>query len=120
MEIIDPDIADEVAEDDVQSSERERKDEINALSTMMNGIEPDKPQFANHQLRLQTLQEKLQSPAVQKKAMADPDVFKLIENRMEWHQNQIQQFTQNPGIGRALSTQTFDTTKAPVMEALPA
>lgn len=120
MEIIDPDIADQVVEDDQQANEKERKDEINALVAIMQGVEPDKPQFANHQLRLQVLEEKTQNPVIQKKIAQDPGVFELLQNRIEYHQNQIQQFTQNPGIGRALSTQTFNTKAAPTMESLPA
>lgn len=115
IELFDPDAADEVVENDQTATERERREEKAAALELLNGMEADKPQFANHQLRLQVLQEVMQQPKTQQKLMGDPDLLALFENRMEFHQNQLQQYGENPQIGRAVSTQTFDKTKAPRM-----
>lgn len=114
-ELVAPDVADEIVDTDQVATERERRDEQQAIAQMLVGMEPDKPQSANHQLRLQTIQETMQNPKLLQQIMSDPDKLELFKNRIEFHQNQIQQYGENPGIGRALSTQTFDKSKAPVM-----
>lgn len=117
FEMIDPDIADKVIENDQVSAQREQNDEKSAITQMMAGLEPDKPQFANHQLRLQVLQQWLQMPGVAQKVQGDEITSALVKNRVKFHMNQIQQYQQNPQIGRMLSTQTFNK-NAPVA-ALP-
>ncbi len=108
-QIIDPDLADALVEDQMSPTamERERNDEYNAMGQMSGGIEPTKPLMANAQYRLQVLNEIVQQPQVQEKLKTDPIYFKLFQNRLQFFQNQIQQFQMNPQIGRTLATQTF-------------
>lgn len=114
FQMIDPDLADIGLEQDPQTAtDKEKADERNAFSQMMNGMEPDKPILGNHQLRMQTMLEEAQKPNIQQRLMNQQDSMELIKNRLEFFQNQIQQHTQNPQIGRALSTQTFQPKMAP-------
>lgn len=117
MELIDTDWADQAVEDAPAASERERNDEKQALAQILVGIEPDKPKFANHQLRLDTLQQSLQTPGMAERVQRDATVQELLKNRIEFHQNQIQQYQVNPEIGRNVSTSTFGK-GAPSMAAL--
>jgi hypothetical protein len=50
--------------------------------------------------------------------MANPVSKAMFMNRMKAYMNQIQQYSQNPQIGRALSTQTFSS-QAPAVAAAP-
>ncbi len=120
--LVDPDMADDLEQDQTspEAQEREKNDERNAFAQMMNGIEPPKPIMGNHQLRLQTMTEIAQQPNMQQRIMEKKDTLELLKNRAEFFQNQIQQFTQNPQIGRALSTKTFQKQMAPEMQTLPA
>jgi hypothetical protein len=45
--------------------------------------------------------------------MANPDTQQILMNRAQFFMNQIQQYQQNPGIGRALQTRTFARKQAP-------
>jgi hypothetical protein len=116
-QIVDPDLADALSEN--QSSpaamEKERNDEYSAVSQIIGShVEPVKTMMAMNQLRLQTIQQILTQPQVMQRLSQDEVAQKLIQNRVEFFQNQIQQFEQNPQIGRALSTQTFAPSQAPV------
>lgn len=120
-ERLDPDLADEMVEDRPVAVARERSDEQTALMAMLNGIEPDFPQFGDHQTRMEFLNEKLSDPQLQARITKDANaenIWALLENRMKLHQDQIQQYQVNPGIGRAVGTKTFEKV-APQM-ALPA
>lgn len=108
--IIDPDAADLVEEDQQAVTEKERNDEKLAATQILAGIEPDFPQFGNHQLRLKTLMETtIQSPnpAVQQIIASRKDIQMLLKKRIKNHQNQIQQYQVNPQIGRSLATKAF-------------
>lgn len=111
VQIVDPDLADMLNEDQASPAaiEKERKDEQAAMTAIMSGIEPDKPMFAMNQVRLQKIQEILSQPQVTQQAMSNPVTKKLIENRVKFFMDQIQQFTKNPQIGRTLATKTFDS-----------
>lgn len=118
LEAIDPDAADAVKASEVSPAamEKEKADELDAVSRAFNGIESPLPMFGNHQLRLQTLlQATLQSqnPAMRARLMANPDTQQILMNRAQFFMNQIQQYQQNPGIGRALQTRTFARKQAP-------
>jgi hypothetical protein len=115
VELIDPDAADAIAQDQAspEAMEKERKDEKHAFGLMMAGVEPDLPMMGNHQLRLQTMQQLLSQPNMPQRLQSLPDSQKLIQNRVQFFQRQIQQFTQNPAIGRALTGKTFQPQQAP-------
>jgi hypothetical protein len=48
-----------------------------------------------------------------------PDTQKILQNRAQFFQNQIQQYQQNPVIGRALQTSTFQSKQAPQLLSPP-
>ena len=78
--------------------------------------------YANNQLRLQVLmQHTIQSPnpMMAQRLQMLPDTVKILQNRAQFFQNQIQQYTQNPVIGRALQTSTFQPKAAPQLQAPP-
>ena len=118
VEAIDPDAADALAQDQVSPSAQEKeKQGVRAdLSYMMAGGEPPMPMMANHGLHLQEIAKFLMQPNTQQRLAGLPDSKKLIENRVKFHQNQIQQYQQNPQIGRALSTKAFQPKAAPELE----
>jgi len=117
VEAIDPDIADaiQVEQTSPAAQEKEKRQVHEDVSQMMNGIQPALPMLANHQLHLQTIQQILSQPNMMQRLQGLPDSQKLIQNRIQFHQRQIQQYTQNPAIGRALQTQTFQPKMAPEM-----
>lgn len=121
MENIDPDAADDIVQDDQTATDKEKQDELGAVGQAMNGIEAPLPQQGNHQLRMQTLLgATLQStnPLMKNRLAQNPDTVAILQNRLKFFQNQIQQMQQNPQIGRMLSTQTFN--KQAPQAALPA
>jgi hypothetical protein len=121
-QIVDPDLADALAQDEMspQAMEKERSDEYNAVSQIMSGIEPVQNLMANAQFRLQVLQQIMQQPQFQQELAQKPISQKLLQNRVQAYMAQIQQFQQNPQIGRSLSTQTFSPTQAPNQASAPA
>jgi hypothetical protein len=56
----------------------------------------------------------MQQPNVQQYLMQDQVKQKIAQDRMAFFQAQLQQYQQNPAIGRALSTQPFTNSQAPV------
>jgi hypothetical protein len=121
-QIVDPDLADMLQEDQQSPAamEKERQDEYNAVSQILSGIEPVKPMMASPQLRLQIMQQIVQQPQVQQKVAQDPVAQALLKNRAEFFSNQIQQNQVNPQIGRALSATTFGGPQAPTVSQAPA
>jgi hypothetical protein len=120
IDAIDPDAADSIADDQVSPAamEKEKQDELNAIAQAMSGIEPPLPMHANNQLRLQVLaQHTLQSrnPMMGRRLQLMQDSQEILKKRAQFFMNQIQQMTQNPQIGRALSTSTFQPKMAPEM-----
>jgi len=102
--------------DDQAATQKEQADELNAVNQIMSGIEPPLPMYGNHQLRAQTLvQATFQSPNpfMAQRLQLAKDSAEMLQKRLQFFQNQIQQHTQNPQIGRALSTQTFQPKMAP-------
>jgi hypothetical protein len=111
MESIDPDLAAETVQDQQPATEKEIADERMQISLIIgSGVDQPLPKGSNYQLRLQTdqtmLQELAQNPAAGKKLNDNPDVMKVIENRMQFFQRQQQQI-QNAQIGKMQVTQTF-------------
>ncbi len=49
----------------------------------------------------------MSDPATMQKVQGDEVAQKRLENRVKFFQNQIQQFQNNPQIGRTLTSQTF-------------
>jgi hypothetical protein len=124
VEAIDPDAADALEQSQVspEAQAKEQQDELNAIAQAMSGVEPPLPMYANHQLRLQTLmQHTIQSPnpMMLQRLQLMPDAQKILTNRAQFFQNQIQQYQQNPVIGRALQTSTFQPKQAPQLTAPP-
>lgn len=124
IEAIDPDAADAIAQDQVSPAamEKEKQDELNAIAQAMAGIEPPLPMMANNQLRLQVLaQNTLQStnPLMAQRLQGAPDAQEILKKRAQFFMNQLQQNTQNPTIGRALATKTFQPKAAPDLTAPP-
>lgn len=120
METIDPDLADAVVDDSQTATARETQDERGAINAAFNGMESPLPMYGNHQLRLQTIMQDVfqsQNPRMQQRLMQNPDTMEILKKRVEFHQNQIQQYQQNPQIGRALSTQAFAPKMAPQLAA---
>ena len=120
-EIVEPDLADELTQDRMSPTamERERAEEYNAVSQILSGVEPIKPKMANHQFRLQTIQQILQDQYTAQKFGQDQIAQKRLENRMKFFQAQIQQSQINPQIGRAVSATTFGS-QAPQISNVPA
>jgi hypothetical protein len=108
-QIADPDLADALNADQASpvAMEKEKTDEYNAMAQIFSGIEARKPQNAMNQLRIQTMQEIIMNPASMQKYQTDEKLRKMVDNRFEYFQNQIQQFQNNPQIGRTLTSQTF-------------
>jgi hypothetical protein len=120
IEAIDPDAADQIANDQISPAamEKEKADELSAISAAFSGVEWPLPMMGNHELRLQTLmQNTIQSPnpVMMQRLQANPDTQKILENRAKFYQNQIQQMQQNPQIGRALATGAFQPKMAPAL-----
>jgi hypothetical protein len=93
-----------------QSSEQtkasEIEDEDRALGQLLLGMEQPYVPGRDHQARLETLRRRMtaQNPdgspcAAARIAQANPDIAALIENRMKFHQFQLEQ-QQNADIGR--------------------
>jgi hypothetical protein len=124
VEAIDPDAADALQQSQVspEAQQKEQQDELNAIAQAFAGMEPPLPMYANHQLRLQTLmQNTIQSPnpMMMQRLQLMPDTQKILTNRAQFFQNQIQQYQQNPVIGRALQTATFQPKQAPQLLSPP-
>jgi hypothetical protein len=124
VEAIDPDAADALQQSQVSpdAQAKEQQDELNAIAQAFSGVEPPLPMYANNQLRLQTLMANtIQSPnpMMAQRLQMLPDTQKILENRAQFFQNQIQQYQQNPVIGRALQTSTFQPKQAPQLLAPP-
>jgi hypothetical protein len=107
--IVDPDLADALGQDQMSPTamQKEQSDEYNAIGQILAGVEAVKPMMANNQFRLQTIQQIMSDPATMQRVQQDPVAQKRLQNRVEFFQNQIQQFQANPQIGRTLATQTF-------------
>jgi hypothetical protein len=124
VEAIDPDAADALQQSQVspEAQQKEQQDELNAIAQAFSGMEPPLPMYANHELRLQTLmQNTIQSPnpMMAQRLKLLPDTQKILQNRAQFFQNQIQQYQQNPVIGRALQTSTFQKGQAPQLLSPP-
>jgi hypothetical protein len=121
-QIVDPDLADAMAEDEMSpmAQERETNDEYNAIAQIMAGIEPRQNLTANPQFRLQIIQQIASQPQFMGEIQQKPASQKMLETRVNAYKAQIQQFTENPQIGRALSTQSFSSAAPTVTTAQPA
>ena len=119
--ILDPDLAKALTADRMSPTamERERADEYNAVSQIMSGIEAVKPMMANPQFRLQTIQQIMMDPGTMQRIQQDQVAQKRLQNRVEFFQVQVQQYSVNPQIGRTLSTTTFGSNAPVVSNQLP-
>jgi hypothetical protein len=120
FEGIDYSLADIAVKDQQSATQAEQQNEMDAVSKIIgSGLDQPLPQGGNYQLRLQTLQNTVQqamqtNPATQKILRDNPEILKVLQKRMQYFQNQLQQL-ENAQIGRMLSTQTF-TKQAPVVQ----
>jgi hypothetical protein len=121
-QIVDPDLADAMTQDEMSpvAQERETNDEYNAIAQIMAGIEPRQNLTANPQFRLQIIQQITGQPQFMQEIQGKPNSQKMLETRVKAYQAQIQQFQENPQIGRALSTQSFSSAAPTVTTAQPA
>ena len=116
--IVDPDLADALTQDQMSPNamKKEKDDEYSAWGQIGGGIVPQKPLMANNQLRLQTImQEILAQPQVQQRMAQDKMFAEIAQDRIQFFQNQIQQYQLNPQIGRTLATQPFTQTQPGVV-----
>jgi len=118
VEAIDPDAAAALSQSQISpaAQEEEKRQELAAVNQAMSGIESPLPINGNYQLRMQTLLgATIQStnPLMRQRLQANPDSMQILQNRLKFYMDQIQQHTQNPIIGRALATQTFQRKMAP-------
>ena len=104
---IDPALADIALTDAGTATDADAKDEQQALLMMTQGIEPPLRQDgSNAQLRLQVLQRSVQGSPVLARRLQQPqspdDEFfaKLVQNRVKNLQFLLQQYQENPMIGR--------------------
>ena len=107
--LIDTDLAEALTQDQMSPTalKQEKDDEYNAISQILSGIEAQKPMGANNQLRLQTIQQIMSDPGTMQKFQTDPIAQKRLQNRVQFYQSQIQQYQNNPVIGRTLTSQTL-------------
>jgi hypothetical protein len=110
-EAIDYSFADMAIQNPQAASEAEVQDEQKAIDLIIgSGQDQPLPKGANHQLRLQTLQAKMQAistnPATMKIVQNNPDIMKVLINRQQFFQRQLQQM-QNAQIGRMQVSETF-------------
>jgi len=108
--IVSPELADAIVQDQMSPTamQREMDNEYNAMAQIRVGIEPTQPQMANNNLRLQVIQKVMQQPNVAQAILGDPVSKALLENRIKYFTNQIQQYQRNPQIGRTLAPSTFN------------
>jgi hypothetical protein len=119
-EAIDYSFADMAIQNPQVATQGEIQDEQRAVDLIIgSGQDQPLPQGANYQLRLQVLQSKQQTittnPATMKIIQSNPDIVKVLMNRAQYFQRQIQQ-QQNAQIGRMQVSQTF-TKNAPQAQA---
>lgn len=101
--LLDPDLPDLLLIQDDKAAEKEKRGAQDDVLKAINGIVPEPPMMGNHKLRLQTIMETVMQPAVQRKVQADPEVKEILKQLIQFHQNQIQQYQNNPQIGRTLA-----------------
>lgn len=89
------------------AKQKEEDEERRALGDILNGLEPDYVPGKNHTARLQFLTRAAQQPGpdgrptrVQRILAENPDVMALLQNRLKFHQFQIDETIKNPRIGR--------------------
>jgi hypothetical protein len=112
LEGVDYTLADESIQSQEDVTRKEQEDEQRAVRDIIgSGADVPLPQGANHQLRLQTMQqyvtELLQTnPVVQKKVRETPEIMDVLKTRLQYHQRQIQQQA-NALIGKIQVKPTF-------------
>jgi hypothetical protein len=121
-EAIDYSFADMALQNAGAATEAEVQDERQKIDLIIgSGSDQPLPKGANYQLRLQTLQAKLQemmqNPATTKIIQGNPDVLKVVMNRAQFFQRQLQQ-QENAQIGRMQVSKTFSK-EAPMTAAPP-
>lgn len=121
-EAIDYSFADMAVQNPQRASQAEVQEEQKAIDLIIgSGQDQPLPQGANYQLRMQTLDAKLQgiqqNPATTKILQANPEILKVIVNRRQFFERQLQQ-QENAQIGRMQVSNTF-TKQAPSPVAGP-
>jgi hypothetical protein len=116
LEGVDYSFADMAIRDEEPATQAEIQDEQRAIDLIIgSGQDQPLPQGANYQLRLQTLQAKVQAipqnPVTMQIVQEKPKIMEVIMNREKFFQRQLQQM-QNAQIGRMQVGTTF-TNQAP-------
>ncbi len=111
-ESISYELAEEVVQEAEPATQKEKEDEMLKFDLIVgSGSDQPMPMGGNMQLRMQTLQEKMQAaqnnPATQRIMQQNPEILKVLENRAMFFQRQMQQ-QQNAQIGRMQVSNTFD------------
>ena len=101
LEAIDPILGERIVEPKETATEREMDEEKNAISRIVAGIDEDIKLGGAHQMRMQVLQQWVESEAGQQllNNQQTPWVPKLLEKRAKQHQMQMMQ-QENAKIGR--------------------
>jgi hypothetical protein len=102
----------EAVQQSEQATQKEQQEEMQAFDLIVgSGQDQPMPMGSNYQLRLQVMERKLQSaqqnPATARILQANPEILKVLQNRAQFMQRQIQQ-TENAQIGRMQVSNTFD------------
>jgi hypothetical protein len=116
VEAYDPDAADALDDDQMSphAMELEKNDERNAITAAFAGMEWPFPEMGNWRLRLGVHQEVFgANPMMNQRLQMLPDTQKILKKRQQGMMNQIQQYEQNPQIGRALHTSALNPRTAP-------
>jgi hypothetical protein len=105
MRLVDTDLAEDVeSQDPQQVSDQEMRGAKEEVNQALNGIIPQPPMYGNHALRLKTIMETVQQPNIAQRLQERADSQQILKSIVEFYQNQIQQRTENPQIGRTLAT----------------
>ena len=110
---VDPDTADLLTQDQMSpaAAKREKDDEYSAWGQIGGGVVAQKPLGASNQFRLSVIQEILSQPQLQARLQEDEQFRKIAEDRIKFFQDQIQQYSSNPQIGRTLAVQPFTSSQ---------
>jgi hypothetical protein len=104
---IDPNLAEQAIRDPQVVTQKEIEDERGMINMLANGIEaPLRQSGINAKLRLETLQQTVMGSPIlaqrynQPQSPADQYFKELVENRSKNLQFLVQQYTENPAVGR--------------------
>jgi hypothetical protein len=115
LEMLDPSLVDRISRPQQEATQQEMKDELGAINSAFNGLEVPPPMHGNHQLRADVLTNatfQSKNPRMAKRLADNPDTVEILQQRLQFFQKQIQQYRDNPEIGRTLATSAIEPQKA--------